>query len=165
MRPERPNRPRSAFTLVELLVVMVILAIAAAVIVPYATDTDGLQAMAAARRMTSDLEYAQNAAITAQSPVTVTFSAQNDAYWLSNASGPLIHPINKSDFRVDFGAGGSFETVDVFSANFDGTEAVTFDELGTPDHSGWVILMAGPHLYRIEVAPATGRLTVTETGP
>ena len=144
---------------------MVILAIVAAMVVPYAVGTSSFEAMAAARRVACDLEYAQSAAITTQTPVTVTFFPTTESYRLSNASGVLIHPIIKGEYVVNFGSEDSFERLDVVSASFDGTEAVTFDAVGSPDNSGSVTLVAGPHTYRVDVAPATGKVTVTAIGP
>lgn len=166
MHREKTSRTGSlAFTLIELLVVVMILAIIAAMVVPYATGTSSMQAMAAARRIAVDLEYAQNAAITTQTPITVTFVPGSETYQLSNASGVLIHPINKVDYIVDFGSEDGFDRVNIVSASFNGTEVVTFNSVGTPDNSGAVTLKAGPHTYQINVAPATGKVTVTATGP
>lgn len=145
--------------------VVVILAIIAAMVVPYAVGTSSFEAMAAARLIASDLEYAQSAAITTQAAVTVTFFPTTESYRLSNASGVLIHPINKEEFVVNFGSEDSFERLDVVSASFNGTEAVTFDAIGSPDNSGSVTLRAGPHTYRVDVAAATGKVTVTAVGP
>ena len=166
LRRKRTSRiGPSAFTLIELLVALVILAIIAAMVVPYAAGTSSMQVMAAARRIAVDLEYAQNAAITTQTPITVTFVPASETYRLSNASGVLIHPIDKEDHVVDFGSEDGFDRVSIVSASFNGTEAVTFDSVGTPDNSGAVTLKAGLPTYRIEVSPATGKVTVTATGP
>ena len=166
LRRERTSRTGlRAFTLIELLVVVMIMAIVAAMVVPYATGTSSMQIMAAARRIAVDLEYAQNAAITTQTPITVTFVSATETYQLSNASGVLIHPINKKDYLVDFGSEDGFDRVDIVSASFNGTAVVTFDSVGTPDNSGAVTLKAGPNTYRVDVAPATGKVTVTATGP
>ena len=148
------------FSLMELIVVMVILAIAAAVVVPMFNTTD-LQAMSAARLVACDLQYAQNVAITTQQPVTVTFDAAGNSYSLSNASGALIHPMNKGEYSIDFGAQSGFGQLDLVSATFAGSSAVTFDELGAPDNAGSVTLQAGASVYGINVAAITGRVTVS----
>ena len=155
-----PDSP-AGFTLVEILVVVVILAIAAAVVVPHILDTGDFQAVAAARLVACDLQYAQNVAITSQVPVTVTFDVSGNSYTLSNASGPLIHPMSKTAYTADFDTAGGFEQFNVLSASFGGTAAVTFDELGTPSSPGTITLQAGPYMYVISVAAATGRVSVT----
>ena len=164
MRNPRQIRSR-AFTLVELLVVVMILAIVAAVAVPYAVGTGDFQAMSAARRIAGDLEYAQNAAITTQTPVTVTFDVSGESYSVTNASGLLTHPITKLSYVIDFDSEESFNQLDLATVDFAGAAAVEFDELGSPDNGGTVTLRAGPNTYQVSVAPATGKVTVTHAGP
>jgi len=157
------NSPAEAFTLLEILVVVVILAIAAAIVVP-AFSSSSLQAVSAARMITADLQYAQNVAITSQGPVTVTFDPADNSYSLSNASGLLIHPMNKGAYSIDFGSQSGFGQLGIVSASFGGTSAVTFDELGAPDSSGNVAVQAGASAYVINVAGITGRVTVAAVG-
>ena len=156
------DRRGGGFTLVELIVVIVIIAIVAAVVVPYAVGTSGLQARSAARIVMSDLEYAQNQAIVSQADITVSFSTAGNSYTVSNESGPLIHPITKQAYTVDFDTQNGLERVSVSSASFGGDAEVTFSPLGAPSTNGTVTLVAGAHTYLVEVAPITGRVSVTE---
>jgi prepilin-type N-terminal cleavage/methylation domain-containing protein len=164
LRNRRSSNDLSGFTLVEIIVVIVIMAIAAAVIIPHAIGTSDVQAVSGARILASDLQYAENTAITSQSPVTVTFDVAGESYTLSNASGPLIHPITKGAYVVSFASQRGFDNLDIASASFGGNVMVTFDELGAPDNAGSVTLQAGPHVYRVDVAAATGNVTVTNLG-
>ncbi len=166
-RQNRKNRlfMVSSFTLLEILVVVIILSIIAAVAVPMAVGTGDMQVISAARMISADLQYAQNIAITTQKPVTVTFSPSTESYGLSNTSGSLIHPMTKDDYTMDFKSRDGFSDLDIVSASFGGGATVTFDELGAPDNSGTVILSAGPHVYQVSVAIATGKVTVTATSP
>jgi prepilin-type N-terminal cleavage/methylation domain-containing protein len=152
-----------AFTLTEVIVVVAIVGITAAVVIPNAVNTSDLQVISAARMLTTDLQYAQDQAITSQGPVTITFDPGAERYTLSNASGTLIHPITKNTYVVDFRSQTGFGAVDLVSANFDGNAQVTFDELGTPSKAGTVVLRAGPHVYTISVAALTGRVTATRS--
>lgn len=159
------SRTRVGFSLLELLVVIIILAIAAAIVIPNVSGAKGIEAMSAARIITSDLQYAQNVAITYQNPVTVTFNPAGESYSLSNTSGPLIHPMTKEAYSTSFGSQSDFESVDIVSANFAGNSSVSFDELGTPNNAGTVTVQAGSYAYQISVAVATGRVTVVPVGP
>ena len=154
------NKLSPAFTLIELIAVIVIIAVAATIVVPYATGTTSFQASSASRLIMSDLEYAQNQAITTQIPVSVTFSVSENSYTVSNASGTLIHPISKKAYMVDFDTTGGFGKVSVSSVDFGGGSSITFDALGAPDNDGRVTVVAGQHTYTVTVSPVSGRVTV-----
>ncbi len=143
--------------------VLLIIAIAAAMVVPNALNSCDLQVMSAARMVTTDVQYAQDTAITSQTPVNVVFEPTSERYRLTNASGTLIHPISKQAYMVDFRAMQGFHDVDLVSASFSGAEQATFDEMGTPNTGGTVVLRAGPHVYTISVAAVTGTVTVTRS--
>ena len=163
--PSRSSR-RAGFTLAELIVVLVIVAIAAAMVVPYAFGTSS-QAVSAARMIASDLQYAQNTAITDQQSVSVYFDAQGRNYSLRyNESTYLKHPITREDYIVDFDTLEGFESMTIVSVDFGGDSTVTFDVLGAPEPAGGgtITVRAGHHVYRLEVSAATGNVTVTETG-
>jgi len=156
---------RCGFTLVEILVVLVILAIAGAMVMPMFFGLGGMEAMSAARIIASDLQYAQNVAVTSQTSVTVEFNLGADSYGLSNASGLLKHPMTNADYLVDLRSQHGFDHLDIVSASFDGGYQVTFDELGSPDNGGVITVQGGPEVYRIDVAPVTGTVTVTAVEP
>ena len=160
------NRP-GGFTLMELIVVMVILAIAAAVAVPMAVSTGDMQVIAAARLLSADLQYAQSEAVTAQQPVTVEFTPSEETYGLvwTNTSAPLIHPMTKGAYTVDFRSRDGFADLDLVSVSFGGGSSVVFDELGAPDEEGDVTLQAGTHVYQVSLASVTGKVTVTAVNP
>ena len=154
----------AAFTLTEMLVVIAILVIVAALVLPKMVGSSDIQARSAARVMMADLEYAQSVAITGQAPITVTFNIAGNSYTVSNASGPLIHPITKKTYVVDLGQVKGMESVAIASVSFGGAPSVTFDALGAPDNSGTVTVAAGAHTYYVNVAPVVGRVTVTQAG-
>ncbi len=149
-----------AFTLLELLVVVVIMAITGALIVPMIAGAGEMQALSAARIIATDLQYAQNVAVTFQTPVTVQFDASDDKYTLSNASGPLKHPMTNKDYVVDFKSREDFNQLDLASVSFDGGESVVFDELGSPDVGGSVTVLGGSQTYRIDLTSVTGTVSV-----
>lgn len=164
---ERSKRrsKRFGFTLVEMMVVMVILAIAAAVVIPLAMDSTSTQALAAARMVAADLQYAQSAAITFQMPITMTFSTSNESYTLKDPNGTtLTHPVQRSAYAINFASQSGMNEVEIVSASFGSGQSVTFDEMGTPASPGTVRLQAGPYIYDITVAAATGRITVSTVG-
>jgi len=94
----------------------------------------------------------------------VLFSPSTDRYQLSNASGLLKNPMTHSDYVVDLRAQSGFEQLDIFSADFQSSQSVTFDELGAPDNGGSVTVRGGTQTYRIDVAPVTGTVNVVLVG-
>lgn len=128
-----------AFTLIEVTIVVLLLAIMAAMIVPMVGDRSEIRLAGAARRITSDLQYAQALAISTQVPQYVRFSANRyELMTRAPASTSLVastHPIEKSNFTVDFdNATTTPELVDVTLdvATFNGASALVFDSQGMP---------------------------------
>ena len=160
MRRQKPRNRLRGFSIAELIVVLVILALAAGMAIPYVSSVGDTAVSSAARLLACDLQYAQNTAITSQTPVTVTFNTAAESYTLSNTSGVMIHPINKSNYVTDFTSQRGFSEVDVVTASFASASTVTFDEMGSPDNAGTVTLQAGPHTYTVGVLPGTGYVTV-----
>ena len=160
MARRRNDARRPAFTLLELLVVMVVMAVMAVLIVPLAASMGGSSAQGVARLVVTDLEYAQNNAILTQGNVTVAFNTTGNSYTLSNASGPLIHPITKKSYQVTLGPASGLGNAALAAPNFGGAASVTFGALGAPDNSGTVQVACGSSTYTITVAPLTGRVSV-----
>jgi Tfp pilus assembly protein FimT len=147
---------------VEIMVALVIIAIAAALVVPYAS-TKSSEAVSAAQTAASDLQYAQSLAITTQLPTTVTFEA-NGRYTLSNQSGTLNQPMTGKPYVIYFGTTHGFEEVTLVSPLFGANKSVTFDSTGAPDNAGSVTIQAGPNVYTLSVAAATGNVSVARVG-
>ena len=165
MRPEKATDRRAAFTLIEMLVVLVIMAFAAAMVVPMVVGVGGVQALSATRIIVSDLQYAQNYAITNQRQTTVEFLDGKASYKLYNASETLKHPMTNKDYVVELvGQQGLNELVPL-DAQFATPLKVTFDELGSPDNGGYVNVQGGKDKFRIDVAAVTGTITYRQVGP
>ena len=161
----RRSAGAAAFTLIELMIVIVILGISAAVVVPLAVDARDLQATSAARIVTSDLQYAQNTAIAFQDPVIVQFQTGVETYRLLDSSwSTLTNPVTKDPYVVDFRSRDGFGDVDIVSANFGGFAYFQYDEMGAPSNAGTVTVRSGSHVYTIDVAAATGKVTATGSG-
>jgi prepilin-type N-terminal cleavage/methylation domain-containing protein len=160
IRPNSNIRPRYGFTLVEIIVVVLILAIAAAIIVPQAVQSSDVQSLAGARTLACDIEYARDLAITRATPITVKFEVANNLYRLRNASTDLVNPITQKAYVMSYATQAGLTKVTLVSTTFTGG-MVTFDETGSPDAAGSATLRAGSWSYRIDVAAATGKVSVT----
>ena len=152
------------FTIAEIMVVLVILSIMVTVAVPMGLDSTDTHAVAAASRITGDIQYAQNMAISTGNSVTVTFSAVNDTYSLSNVSGLLTHPVERTDFVVALPNRDEMSQADIVTVDFDGSSSVTFDELGAPTSGGTVVIQADATVITVSVADVTGIVKVGVAG-
>jgi Tfp pilus assembly protein FimT len=152
------------------IVVMIILVIAAGIVIPMVTETEDMQARSAARMVASDLQFAQNTAITTQTNangavagVKVIFTTGANSYKLiydDNKSSTVKNPMTGSDYNVVFSSGTGFGSLKVVSTTF-AQNTVEFDATGAPSNAGSVTVQAGTSVYQIAVAASTGKVTVT----
>lgn len=159
-------RAVAGFTLIELMVVLAILLIAAGLVIPSALNSQDIQAVSAARMIACDLQYAQNAAITSQVGLKVIFLPASNRYELildDSESTPLQHPINKSDYVVEFSKRDGFGSVNIIRTSF-ASDTLKFDITGAPNSAGTIRVQAGSSVFDISVATATGKVTVAAIG-
>ncbi|MCG3179279.1 MAG: hypothetical protein BIFFINMI_01613 [Phycisphaerae bacterium] len=161
----RAGHRGGAFTLVELLVVLVILGIAASIVVAVFGSTGDLKTAAAARKLTSDLQYAQNFAITHQTKVRVAFDASGNSYTLlsvpdAGSATVMTHPITHKPYVVTLSSDEGLKNVSLGSVDFSGSTAIDFDALGAPDQGGQITVVSGSTLKTLTVAPVTGKISI-----
>ena len=167
------NRIRSSgFTLVEIVLVVVILAIAAMMAIPFATSGTSTQLKGAATIIASDLEYAKSMAISRGRKYWVDFDEGAESYSIKDVNGVITsHPIKKgSAYTVNFAADSRLSQVDITNVNFDGTDTVGFDYLGSPLQGGGsylispgeIELSAGGSTMTVNVEPVTGYITISD---
>jgi len=157
------QRGTGGFSTAELLVVTVLLGIVGAIVVPQVSSNAEQYTLAAARTIAQDVLYAQDLAVTTQSPVTLSFSPSAPEYSISDSQGELLsHPIDQKPFTVDLLDDPSISQVDIeISLGVD--LEVVFDALGTPS-TGGTIMLTHPDVDMAVVVtlhPATGNVTVT----
>ena len=173
----------AAFTLVEVLVVVAILGVLGGIVVPSLLTAGELGVQAAARSVVADLLVAQNEAVAAQAERTVHFDTTNSRYGVFDENNQIVTaaylPVVEisldfdnndvtgpaargKNFITDFRTGDTYRGVQIISADFGGIPRVTFDALGSPINGGTVQLMFDSQVMTVEVAPFTGRLTVTD---
>ena len=162
-----PAVSAGGFSLAEVLITVMVIAISATVVVPLLGSGDYSIARAGARRVASDLQYAQDTAIATQKDITVTFDVDRESYWLSNESGVLIHPITSNAYTADFTVDKELSRLDIVKASGGGIEvvsgsvSVTFDPTGVPNREGTVVLRAGGSTFNVTVSSITGTVSVT----
>ena len=174
------------YTLIELIIVMGILALAAALLVPHLVDRDSLAVQSAVRLIIADLSFAQSDALANQEYRRIQFYADGRGYCLYRVTDVdfadpfdpgmvdydyLLDPLHaQRDYIVDFTDGSRFEGISISAVNLDGmTRQITYDALGgtvmavgTPGTGGQITVSSPSGDYRINIAPFTGKLTVTK---
>ncbi|MDP6544725.1 MAG: GspH/FimT family pseudopilin [Phycisphaerae bacterium] len=147
------------FTLTEVLMTVIVIVIAATVVVPLLGSSDYSVTVAGARRVASDLQYAQDMAIATQKDITVGFDVNRESYWLSNESGVLIHPITNNAYTTDFRVDKELSQLDIVTVS--GGGLVTFDPIGVPNRQCNIVLRAGRNTFNVTVSSVTGTVSVT----
>jgi len=165
---------RGAFTLVELLVVIIILGIATVIVVPMLANTDDLKLNSATRQMVAALLYAQTNAIATQQTHQIVFDTAANSYEVQkknpdpdNTFTIIKHPVEKTDYRIDFDTAPGLKNVVVNAVDFDSTSTVRFDRMGAPYNGNGNALTDGsvtiavPDLSNtIIIEPVTGRIRI-----
>jgi len=160
-----------AFTIIEILIVVALLAIAAMMAVPMMSSAASIQIDSAANMIAADLEYAKSMAISRGQKFSVVFDKTTETYQIKDQDGAVIpHPVKKGfSYVIDFRNDRRLNRVDIVDANFDGTNEVKFDYLGspyngnappTPLNSGVVSLQAAGATKTIRVEPVTGYISI-----
>lgn len=183
-------RRSRGFTLIELLVTVVVLGIAGALVIPSMTQTSTLRVQAAVRTVIADITFVQADAIAFQARRAIWFGmvpvrsngtwtyVEGNGYTVAEVTGPQLDlstaaMLDPDDNRRPLGrnfSDGRFGGATIESPSFDGAGLLIFDELGGPVRelsgdeagSGGTVNIASPvATYTVNIAPITGRVTVT----
>jgi hypothetical protein len=153
------------------MVVVVILAIAAAIIIPMSSTAVSMQALAAADMVYADLEYMRSMAMTHGQVYRMVFDTVNESYRIEDQAGAAIaHPVNQSQIYEFIFPGSRLGSVEIVSADFDGTSTLAVNYLSIPyayngSYSklaavGTIVLRAGGISHTVQIEPETGNVTI-----
>jgi len=175
-RNVKPRIVRHGFTMIELMIVVAIIAIAAAIVVPMTSSAGSMQLRAAVTMVAADLEYAKSMSISRGHRYAAVFTKTTESYQIEDLSEPvgdpnriIDHPVRKGfKYIVNFATDSRLSQVDVVDANFDATDTVSFDYLGSPLNgsdtnlnSGVITLRAGGITRTVSVEPVTGYIAIS----
>ncbi len=152
----------SGFTLIEIIIVIVILAIAAMTAIPMLSSAGSVQIRSAANMISADLEYTKSMAISRGQNYSVVFDENTDSYSIKDQSDSVIpHPVKKGfPYTIDFQNDSRLNKVDITNVNFNSTDRVIFNCLGSPDNGGTISLNANGSTATITVEPVTGYISI-----
>lgn len=170
-----------AFTLTELIMIMLIVAILATVAFSRMAGMAPIRLDMAARKIQSDIRYAQSLAISTQKWTGIYFNATTDIYAVyiddsgtSPANWALAtDPLTKENFTVQLNS-GEFRGIDITIVFFNAADrALVFDKWGNPySYTGagaptalanpaGVRLVASSGTKDVRVERGTGRVYIT----
>ena len=147
---------RRGFSLIELVITVLVLGIIAAAAGPrYADSLSRFRLAAAAKRVSDDLNYARDEAMSQGFEQKVIFVTASNSYSMANVPHPdspgLAYSVDLSSTQYP---------VSLVAVNFNGAETVTFDIHGRPDTGGTVTVDSDGYQQVIDVDSATGVATV-----
>lgn len=163
---------QKGFTLVETVVMLLILGVLAVVAIPRLGNMAGTRGSATARKLQSDIGYAQNLAMTRDLPHRVYFNTAP-----APASGYAV--VNDADGDGTWGEAGEFArdpansggnlSVTLNTGNYAGVAIsggslagtfVGFNTLGAPTAGGTVIVSGGGVSQTVVLQPQTGSVSI-----
>jgi prepilin-type N-terminal cleavage/methylation domain-containing protein len=150
------------FTLIEIIIVIVILAIAAMTVIPMLSSAGSVQIRSAANIIAADLEYAKSMAISRGQNYYIEFDEASESYsiYKEGDASPIDHPVKKGfPYTIDFKNDSRLNKVDITNVNFNSTDRVTFNCLGSPVNGGTINLNADGITATITVEPVTGYIS------
>ena len=153
----------NGFTMTEMLTVIALLGVASAVAIPQFSGNITQYAQTAARSISQDIQYAQDLAITTQSPVTLSIESSGYEYSLKDSSGDILtHPVNRKPFTVNFQDDPNISQLTI-TVDFGGATKVVFDAFGTPSTGGTITLSHSSMTSDVVLTlhAATGSITVS----
>jgi type II secretory pathway pseudopilin PulG len=143
---------RTAFTLLELVMILAIVATLAAIAAPrYAAALTSYRADGASRRIVADLDLARATAQAKSATVTVFFDVNNDRYGI-----PGVPSLNDPGADVSVDLSRDPYRADLVAVSFGGSDRVTFDGYGSPDHGGVIVISCGTSMRTINLDLDTG---------
>ena len=159
------------FTITELIIGITILGILAWIAYPKISAKDEIKLDAAARRLASDLRYAQSRAIGTRVVHGLLFEPALSRYtvYAPNVASPVTDPADRArTLLVDYTRKTEFKGVVITSAAFGATRGITFDYFGVPRDSagtdlaatGRVILSYQGLADTVDVTPGTGKVVL-----
>ncbi|MGE0607927.1 MAG: GspH/FimT family pseudopilin [Pirellulales bacterium] len=147
---------RRGHTLVEMTIVVLIIGIAAAAGTPmYLASINRYRTDAAASRIASDLAYAKRQALANSADAVITFSPSTETYAATN-----MQSLDRTATNFTVNLSQEPYQVDLVSANFGGSQSVTFNRYGAPSAAGLVVVGGNGYQKTITVNATSGRATI-----
>ena len=192
MKPYTTTQPivhSRGWTLIELLTTIAIISIAALVLVPQASSGASASGQSATRLAVTEILAAQMDAVANQEFRRIHFFTDGSGWCVEVlSSSELANPYNAATAQyaddaaesqghnqksyIDFNQDNRFKNISIDAPLFDGVHSsVIFDQTGgiiapdgSPSTGGSFEVHSGDHSWQVDLAPLTGKVTVTKVG-
>ena len=183
------NAHRKGWTFIELLTTISILSIAALVLIPSASSGASVSGQSATRHIVTDILAAQMDAVAQQEYRRIHFFADGSGWCVevldasqlatsySASTAEYADDASESQGQgqtsfIDFAQDTRYKNMSITSALFDAsTTSIIFDQTGgivapdgSPSTGGSFELHSSDHIWQVQLAPLTGKLTVAKIG-
>lgn len=155
------------FTLIELIVIMVIIGILSYFAVAKMNDSqEKMQYETMIKKISSDVQYAQQLALTKARSIRVYIDQANNRYYLKWGDGTYVQkPVGGGDFIIQLGT-GEFKAVRITGTSFTNGR-LDFNTAGSPLNEGFSFsgnrtLVTLNNAKKILVTANTGLLTIED---
>lgn len=156
----------NAFSLAELIIALVVIGILAVASVFVWFGPNKL--IGAANKLTFDLRYAQQLAVSRQVSCGVSFNISDNSYfvYLGDISTKATSPYSGEELLVNYNTESEYQGISLVSTNFG--NLISFNYLGAPFDSsgialssqGIITLQSGAYTKTITIEPNTGAIRI-----
>lgn len=150
-------KEKNGFTMMDLVMVIAILSIFSVMAIPRLTSLHTVKLYGVANKLASDIQYAQQVAISKQIRCGVYFDTSAESYFVyeglfvtAATATKATDPYTRGAFIVDYQSEDPYKGIDLASTNFGGR--LEFDSLGQPYNNAGILI------------PAEARITLNCTG-
>ena len=159
---------KNGFTMMDLVMVIAILSIFSVMAIPRLTSLSTVKLSGVANKLVTDIQYAQQLAISKQVRCGLSFNPSSESYFVyeGTTATKATDPYTRGDFIVDYQTEDAYKGMDLQNTNFG--DRIEFDPVGKPytdansplTSNGIVILQAQGESKNIIITPNTGATKV-----
>jgi len=151
------------FTIVELIIVLIIIGILLTVVSGrFLAGVGTMKVTAASEHIKAHIRLARQRSSLEQVSFAAEFNTATDNYRVYNTStsDEIKDPLTQKDLNITFSGDPEFDGVTIDSANFGGSNEVSFNSFGEPSSSGSVTISYGDNSKIISVEAVSGRVSI-----
>lgn len=161
-------KKNNGFTMLDIMITLSILLVFTLIAIPRLTSYYTVKLFGVANKLASDIQYAQQLAISKQIRCGISFNPVTESYFVyeNTVATRAKDPCTRGDMIVSYQTEGAYTGVNLLNTNFG--NRVEFDSLGRPYNfwgnafvfTGVVNLQSQGESMAVLIAPNTGAIRV-----